>query len=263
MRKAGRAAARNSKNSLGMSTKTHKSIANLNSLPDRVGHKSNNMKYLFISDSIKVQGDFLSRLLQIEFAGLSVSHWDADYKLPDTESKTPGMIIHHITKRNSDLVAGKMRFFHEDTHCVYISYPLDEEKEARLAHELNVINLDVEEEETIAKRINSIRKLISKAMADNSRKSMLPWGDLAAYMAQYHNLFLDEEQLHEITKIVLDNHPGKPGDHEIEAMSERLDEAVDLLTALWSKPRTEIFERIGRSKHIVESVSEKLFNRTY
>ena len=242
-----------------------------------MGRKSNNMKYLFISDSIKVQGDFLSRLLQVEFAGLSVSHWDADYKLPDTESKTPGMIIHHITKLNSDLVAGKMRFFHEDTHCVYISYPLDEEKQARLAHELNVINLDVEEEETIAKQINSIRKLISKAMEDysrksmllskamteNSRKSMLPVGDLAGYMAQYHNLFLDEEQLHEITKIVLDNHSRKPVDHDIEAMSERLDEAVDLLTALWSKPRTEIFERIGRSKHIMESVSEKLFNLTY
>jgi exopolyphosphatase/pppGpp-phosphohydrolase len=40
---------------------------------------------------------------------------------------------------------------------VYISYPLDEEKQARLAHELNVINLDVEEQETIYKQINSIR----------------------------------------------------------------------------------------------------------
>lgn len=212
------------------------------------------MTYFFFSDHIVNQRGFISDKLLYALDGISHGRFDADFNLPEAAEDIHHdlIVIEHITNSNAHRVASVLDDFSMATDFILVGYSMPDEQERRLTHQDNVYDLD-NEFSAIDGVLRDIKEKHSKAPAVETDSDTL-----FSFFRRKHNLTLTPDQLEEIIDEVMSRMGNNIPERYFDIIAMQLETAMLYITDLYSAKKPEIFEGIGRAKHMIEGIIHNL-----
>ena len=213
------------------------------------------MTYFFFSDHIVNQRGFISDKLSYALYGIPHGRFDADFNLPEAAEDIHHdlIVIEHITNSNAHRVASVLDDFSMATDFILVGYSMPDEQERRLTHQDNVYDLD-NEFSAIDGVLRDIKEKHSKAPAVETDSDTL-----FSFFRRKHNLTLTPDQLEEIIDEVMTRMEARTITQNYgDIIAMQLETAMLYITDLYSASKPEIFEGIGRAKHMIEGIIDNL-----